>query len=246
MKNTFKMVGVVLFAISFAGFISVGCSGNKPKTNKAKPKDAKVNSTCKADLKKVSDKPKYFTSKNSVSFAIVVSNNSSSEISAKIWSKYINLLKTKGAVYTQKSNQLKYAWYQINKEFVDDEDIQSFKLYKWGNIEYILVSNQADEKIGPITKWAKHVQLIYDQCGSPTLSFQLCMKDANKLKKLSKENISKELAFIIGNKICFVPKIACEIPDGKVVMSGNFSTSQLRKIISIINPLDRDKTEANK
>ncbi len=65
----------------------------------------------------------------------------------------------------------------------------------------------------------------------PEISIVLKKEGAQKFYILTKENLGKPIAIVIGKKIVSIPKVQSEIMDGKVNISGNFTEKEIDSMI---------------
>lgn len=54
-------------------------------------------------------------------------------------------------------------------------------------------------------------------------------------QEMTKRNIDNSIAIVIDNEVYYAPKVIFEIKDGKCRISGDFSTNEVNKLISLIN-----------
>ena len=58
---------------------------------------------------------------------------------------------------------------------------------------------------------------------------------AKQFAKITRDNVGRRLAIIVGGKIIEAPRIAGEIPSGEAQIGGNFTTEEAKRLAALIN-----------
>lgn len=75
----------------------------------------------------------------------------------------------------------------------------------------------------------------FDSYGSPHVSLQFTGKGAEIFGKVTEENIGKQLAIILDNKVKSAPVIKTAIMTGQAIIEGNFTMDEARSVVSVLN-----------
>lgn len=95
-----------------------------------------------------------------------------------------------------------------------------------GNKKEILVEKKAVLEGGDI----RSVNITEDSDKKPILRVGFEVEGSKKLAKLTKENIGRRLAVILDEKVLMAPRIREEIPNGELVVTGNFSLDEIKDL----------------
>jgi preprotein translocase subunit SecD len=76
--------------------------------------------------------------------------------------------------------------------------------------------------------------------GQPEVGIVFTDHGRKAFADLTRTNINKRLAIVIGGKIVSAPIIRTEIPDGKATIAGNFSEADAKDLVARINQAARD------
>lgn len=75
----------------------------------------------------------------------------------------------------------------------------------------------------------------YDNMGKPQIAFELNKTGADKFAEVTRENIGRQLAIVLDGEVQTSPKINSEIPGGKGVITGNYTTDEAKKMSTLLN-----------
>jgi len=95
-----------------------------------------------------------------------------------------------------------------------------------GNKKEILVEKKVVLDGGDIYS----VNITEDSDKKPILGVKLSAEGSKKLAKSTKENIGRRLAVILDEKVLMAPRIKEEIPNGELVVTGNFSLDEIKDL----------------
>ena len=73
---------------------------------------------------------------------------------------------------------------------------------------------------------------IFDQLNRPAILIELNKEGAEKFLTLTKENIQKPIAIVVNNKIIAAPVVVSTILEGRIMINGNFSLTEVDAIIN--------------
>lgn len=77
--------------------------------------------------------------------------------------------------------------------------------------------------------------VTYDNMGKPQIAFELNASGAQKFAEVTRENIGRQLAIVLDGEVQTSPKINSEIPGGKGVITGNYTTDEAKKMSTLLN-----------
>jgi SecD/SecF fusion protein len=78
--------------------------------------------------------------------------------------------------------------------------------------------------------------LDYDQnMGSPQVTLEFTGKGASMFAAVTRKNIQRQLAIILDGAVVSAPTIQTEIPDGRAVISGQFTLEEAKSLTLILN-----------
>jgi len=75
----------------------------------------------------------------------------------------------------------------------------------------------------------------YDMYGSPMISLQFNSAGGKKFAKVTEENVGRQLAILLDNKVMSAPVIKTAILDGRGVIEGEFNMDEARALVSVLN-----------
>ena len=70
---------------------------------------------------------------------------------------------------------------------------------------------------------------------NPTVNIEFSAVGAKKFAEITKRNIGKPLAIFLDNRLLTAPIVQTEIPDGKAVISGNFTLDDAKRLVIQLN-----------
>ena len=73
-----------------------------------------------------------------------------------------------------------------------------------------------------------------DQYSRPSVSMQMNTKGAKIWRKLTRENIDKQVAIVLDNRVYSAPVVQGEIPNGNSQITGNFSLEEAKDLANIL------------
>jgi len=104
-----------------------------------------------------------------------------------------------------------------------------------------LLEFQLVEKDGKLTKTGldgkdlKKADVASGQLGEVQISFELTPDGAKKFAEITRNNIGRQLAITLDGETQTAPTIQSEIPGGKGVITGNYTTEEAKKMATLLN-----------
>jgi len=104
-----------------------------------------------------------------------------------------------------------------------------------------LLEFQLVEKDGKLTKTGldgkdlKKADVASGQLGEVQISFELTPEGAKKFAEITRNNIGRQLAITLDGETQTAPTIQSEIPGGKGVITGNYTTEEAKKMATLLN-----------
>ena len=104
-----------------------------------------------------------------------------------------------------------------------------------------LLEFQLVEKDGKLTKTGldgkdlKQADVATGQLGEVQISFELTPDGAKKFAEITRNNIGRQLAITLDGETQTAPTIQSEIPGGKGVITGNYTTEEAKKMATLLN-----------
>jgi preprotein translocase subunit SecD len=77
--------------------------------------------------------------------------------------------------------------------------------------------------------------VTYDNMGKPQIAFELNASGAEKFAAVTRENVGRQLAIVLDGEVQTSPKINSEIPGGRGVITGNYTTDEAKKMSTLLN-----------
>lgn len=77
--------------------------------------------------------------------------------------------------------------------------------------------------------------VTYDNMGKPQIAFELNASGAQKFAEVTRENVGRQLAIVLDGEVQTSPKINSEIPGGRGVITGNYTTDDAKKMSTLLN-----------
>lgn len=88
-------------------------------------------------------------------------------------------------------------------------------------------SYRLEQRVALEGKHIRDAQLGYDpQSGEPLVNFKLDREGAGRFGEMTRENIGRQLAIVLDNKVITAPVIRGEIPSGSGQISGSFTAAE--------------------
>ncbi|MGM0508527.1 MAG: protein translocase subunit SecD [Fusobacteriota bacterium] len=84
-------------------------------------------------------------------------------------------------------------------------------------------------------KELKKATVSFDNIGRPQIGFELTVKGAKVFANITGENIGKQLAITLDGKQQTAPTIQSEIPGGKGVITGSYTTEEAKNLAALLN-----------
>lgn len=92
------------------------------------------------------------------------------------------------------------------------------------------------KSIGLDGRYLKKAQIVFDpQTNQPIVSIEWNDVGSSIFASTTKNNIGKSLAIVLDGNIISAPTIQSEIPDGKAVITGNFTREEAKTLVSRLN-----------
>jgi len=74
----------------------------------------------------------------------------------------------------------------------------------------------------------------FDEFGRPNISMSMNVEGAKKWRKLTGENIGKQVAIVLDNYVYSAPVVQGEIPNGQSSITGNFSIEEAQDLANVL------------
>jgi len=75
----------------------------------------------------------------------------------------------------------------------------------------------------------------YDMYGRPSISLQFSSAGGKKFAKVTEDNVGRQLAIVLDNKVMSAPVIKTAILDGRGIIEGEFNMDESRALVSVLN-----------
>ena len=146
---------------------------------------------------------------------------------------------TKNLVKTQ------YGYHIIKK--TDERELKKDgKVIKEIRVQHILIKTKSkNDYLSPLSQWKYTGLTGADLKGSsvefnpntyqPTVSLQFNDQGSNLFAKITARNIGKPIAIFLDGTPISIPIVREKIPNGKAIISGNFTLNQAKKLVQRLN-----------
>ncbi|ADR21981.1 protein translocase subunit SecDF [Marivirga tractuosa] len=74
----------------------------------------------------------------------------------------------------------------------------------------------------------------FDEVGQPAVDMSMDPTGARKWAKITRENINNRIAIVLDNYVYSAPNVTQEIPNGKSIISGNFTMEEAKDLANIL------------
>ncbi len=74
----------------------------------------------------------------------------------------------------------------------------------------------------------------FDEVGQPAVDMSMNAEGARKWAKITRENINSRIAIVLDNYVYSAPVVNVEIPNGKSIISGNFTIEEAKDLANIL------------
>jgi SecD/SecF fusion protein len=74
----------------------------------------------------------------------------------------------------------------------------------------------------------------FDQFGRPDISMQMNVEGAKRWKKLTSENVGRQIAIVLDNYVYSAPVVQGEIPNGSSSITGNFTIEEAQDLANVL------------
>jgi SecD/SecF fusion protein len=133
----------------------------------------------------------------------------------------INSILSKPAVKAILPNDIQFAW--GSKPIAKEDGVEIFTLTPLKGKKPLLG--------GDVISQARQV---FDEKGSPAVSMQMNSYGTKIWKHLTSNNIGKQIAILLDDKVISAPVVNVEIPNGLSQISGNFSIEEAKDLANIL------------